>query len=477
MTEWIIPCNVTYYRLRDALVDLKIIDWHQEHNLKNAQVGDIIYIYCTKPVQSVCYKGAILAVNKKVATIDDSQYSIPPIDTMPPAPCMEIAVFREYDLGDELTLEKLHENGLKGYIQGSRRLNGTPVLDYLHKCDIMQRNVDRFVGTISDACLVDFPIAVDEGIYENKQQHNIIIPSEDDKVWAMANSKTYDIINKYCVHAHPVNGSYPKDKVFYFAPINKGGIIENIYTVKKIVVSLPIAAELEKNTQGLEAVERAGIMKYHLERMSTFGYAGDGQIPFRFYVLELFGKVEQPCIKSKIRAVKTFDISEFDFEGNVKTRKQLEIYEDENLQADIEKAFKNIKIEDIPVDYKPMPVPLSKTQTGTVYKRNRSTAIQALALADYKCEIDRNHMLFKRKNKNVDYTEAHHLIPLSAQSKFNYSLDVPANIVSLCCVCHRIIHFGEDSEKLLTKLYYERKDQLKAAGIEISLEELLDLYR
>ena len=476
MTEWIIPCNVNRYRLHDALADLKIIDWVQNRNLKNIQVGDIIYIYCSKPVQRVCYKGAVLAVNKEVSTIDDSQYSIPPSDKSLPGPFMEVAVFREYDLTGELGIKKLQQNGMGGNLMGARRVNDK-LSAYLHRCDEIQRTVDRVDGYISDVCLIDFPIAIDEGLDDEKAEQDITVPFEDDKVWAMANSKTYDIINKYCVHAHPANGSYPKDNVFYFAPINKGGVIENIYIVKKIVVSLPIATELEKNTQGLEAVERAGIMKYHLERMSTFGYAGDGQIPFRFYVLELFGKVEQPCIKSKIRSVKTFDISEFDFEGNVKTRKQLEIYEDEDLQTDIEKAFKNIKIEDIPVDYKPMPVPLSKTQTGTVYKRNRSTAIQALALADYKCEIDRNHVLFKRKNKNVDYTEAHHLIPLSAQSKFNYSLDVPANIVSLCCVCHRIIHFGEDSEKLLTKLYYERKDQLKAAGIEISLEELLDLYR
>ena len=69
------------------------------------------------------------------------------------------------------------------------------------------------------------------------------------------------------------------------------------------------------------------------------------------------------------------------------------------------------------------------------------------------------------------------MIPLSEQDNYEYSLDVPANIVSLCSNCHNQLHYGIDPVPLLTKLYEARKDELKAAGIDISLDELICLYK
>lgn len=85
--------------------------------------------------------------------------------------------------------------------------------------------------------------------------------------------------------------------------------------------------------------------------------------------------------------------------------------------------------------------------------------------------------LIIRKTNGTNYTEPHHLIPLSEQDNFEYGLDVPANIVSLCSNCHNQLHYGLAPVPLLTKLYEARKDELKAAGIEITLVELITLYK
>ena len=45
------------------------------------------------------------------------------------------------------------------------------------------------------------------------------------------------------------------------------------------------------------------------------------------------------------------------------------------------------------------------------------------------------------------YVEAHHLIPISEGKRFGYSIDIAANICSLCPNCHRSIHLGTDYEK------------------------------
>ena len=75
-----------------------------------------------------------------------------------------------------------------------------------------------------------------------------------------------------------------------------------------------------------------------------------------------------------------------------------------------------------------------------VYKRDRTTAFHALQLADFKCEISKEHKSFIRKSTNQNYTEQHHLIPMAYSDKFKVSLDVEANIVSLCSTCHNHIH-------------------------------------
>jgi len=111
-----------------------------------------------------------------------------------------------------------------------------------------------------------------------------------------------------------------------------------------------------------------------------------------------------------------------------------------------------------------------------VYNRNRTTAFHALQLADFKCEISKDHKSFIRKNTNQNYTEPHHLIPMAYSDRFKMSLDVEANIVSLCSTCHNNIHYGIGAKDLLTFLYYQRINHLRAVGLDISLEELLQMY-
>lgn len=111
-----------------------------------------------------------------------------------------------------------------------------------------------------------------------------------------------------------------------------------------------------------------------------------------------------------------------------------------------------------------------------VYPRNRSYALYALEKANHVCEVDKDHATFTRRADGLPYTEPHHLIPMSMQGRFSVSIDVPENIVSLCSNCHNEIHYGADAEKLLRKLYEDRKDELIKAGIKVSFEELLEFY-
>jgi len=111
-------------------------------------------------------------------------------------------------------------------------------------------------------------------------------------------------------------------------------------------------------------------------------------------------------------------------------------------------------------------------------KRDPLVALNAKKNSHFMCEIDSNHKTFIAASSNNNYVEAHHLIPIGFQKKFIYSLDVEANIVSLCPNCHQSIHFAkqEIKEILVSKLYKSRFERLKSCNLYIELKDLISLY-
>ena len=115
------------------------------------------------------------------------------------------------------------------------------------------------------------------------------------------------------------------------------------------------------------------------------------------------------------------------------------------------------------------------------YKYHRNPTVSAIALqkANYKCELDSSHKTFKQSNLR-NYVEGHHVIPMHAQDEFEYSIDVPENIVALCPNCHRETHLSENTEKLkiVNKLFKIIKQRnLADRKIEITLKKTLKYYQ
>ena len=73
--------------------------------------------------------------------------------------------------------------------------------------------------------------------------------------------------------------------------------------------------------------------------------------------------------------------------------------------------------------------------------------------------------------------EGHHLLPLSQQHNFTTSLDVYANIICLCPICHRLLHFGTDKDRIqaISKLYEKREFRLENSGIKITKNDAIEL--
>lgn len=124
-----------------------------------------------------------------------------------------------------------------------------------------------------------------------------------------------------------------------------------------------------------------------------------------------------------------------------------------------------------------LPIPELKYLNNKSYVRMSKYAQKALRDANYTCEIDPSHTTFITRHDH-NYMEGHHLIPMSQQSKFNYSLDVPENIISLCPTCHRALHHGDAKIiiPMLEKLWSVRKQKLIKRNIQIKLSDIKNVY-
>lgn len=125
-----------------------------------------------------------------------------------------------------------------------------------------------------------------------------------------------------------------------------------------------------------------------------------------------------------------------------------------------------------------IPIEVGQPQRVMRVEWSRSNILreQTLAFAGYSCEINRDHQSFIAEKTNKAYMEGHHVIPMSNQPKFNRSLDIYANIVCLCPICHRRIHYGVKADRvnMMQILYDMRGDRLANSGIRLSQAEFID---
>ena len=74
MTNWIISANPNKYDVIAAYQKYNLIDWTQSAKF---QVGDIVYIYVSKPFQKIMFKTEVLATDIELNdSFDDFEFWI-----------------------------------------------------------------------------------------------------------------------------------------------------------------------------------------------------------------------------------------------------------------------------------------------------------------------------------------------------------------------------------------------------------------
>lgn len=133
--------------------------------------------------------------------------------------------------------------------------------------------------------------------------------------------------------------------------------------------------------------------------------------------------------------------------------------------------------------YKNEPVAISRFDVGRRFRTNPLLGKIAIKKAYFSCEKDYRHETFISKKTHEKYMEAHHLIPVCFQKviwdKYHVNIDCVENLVSLCPTCHKAIHYGtkEVQRAIITELYARCAPKYRSIGLNISLEEILNLYK
>ena len=127
---WIFSNNPKNYDAINAFKELKIIDWGNRNNYQ-ININDIVYIYVSKPFQCIAIKTKVIKNNISINEIlkNDNKYikNYKALDNREKYVRLE---FLKFTNQSALSLENLQKNGLRGNIQGKRKISGK-LLEYI----------------------------------------------------------------------------------------------------------------------------------------------------------------------------------------------------------------------------------------------------------------------------------------------------------------------------------------------------------
>ena len=168
MTQWIIPCNINLYNVIGAFEKLRCIEWKQTN--RSISKGDEVFIYVGKPICSILYKCKVNRANFSESRIDDSEFVLKSEGlNQNYGNYMELELIEKYE-ESRFHFNVLVSNGLKGRIQGARRVNelatilNTVDLIWVEEVDNINSN-DSIIGIEKDAIV---KTRVNQSIYREK---------------------------------------------------------------------------------------------------------------------------------------------------------------------------------------------------------------------------------------------------------------------------------------------------------------------
>lgn len=219
--DWILPANVNIYNHRESFKKFGAIDWKQSAKY---EVGDRIFIYATKPLQQIKYVCEVVEVNiPRNEAIVDKEFWVneEDYDELSDKKFAKLILLKEFpDDFEPLIFSSLQEKGLKGTIQGVRRLENKGEILNLYNHIMHYANMPQIeISEISEIMNSDVTSVVVEGerkkYYTYKYERNsklrdkaIEIHGCDCKACGFDFEKKYGALGEGYIEVHHVKPLY-----------------------------------------------------------------------------------------------------------------------------------------------------------------------------------------------------------------------------------------------------------------------------
>lgn len=239
-------------------------------------------------------------------------------------------------------------------------------------------------------------------------------------VLSLPASGTYELITDTLVHAHPVKPAYNYKCTDLITFRKKGGIMERVYSVDKIIEINP---HEEVEVQGLSNIEQDRLQKYVGIRANTFLFKEP--TPYRFYLLREKYSFKTPFVLSPNHQGYTYytlqDIARkigIDSISEIDVKNEYELSEQEQKQL-LEGAKKQIVV--------------------NAYERNSEARRKCIEYYGTRCSIcgfDAGSIYGEKFERMI---HVHHIKPLK-EIGAEYVVDPIQDLVPVCPNCHMILH-------------------------------------
>lgn len=147
--NWLISANGKMYDHSKSFAHFDSIDWRQGN--ARYSIGDIVYIYCTSPIQKIRYKCRVTQINKSASEIRDDKaywFNQEEYEKSSNGLFFNLQLIEEVDSG-KLLLPVLLKNGLKAAPQGPLKL--TPQLETYISNIFLTANDEYFPETLDSS--------------------------------------------------------------------------------------------------------------------------------------------------------------------------------------------------------------------------------------------------------------------------------------------------------------------------------------
>ena len=205
--NWIISANSRMYDHSSSFEHYGSIDWRQGN--AKFEVGDVVYIYCTRPLMMLQYKCIVERINLNSSEIrDDKEYWLDDSEYYKAldGKFMTLRLLEQVS-NHHMTLKMLKENGLKAAPQGPVRIKDDKLLKHIETYFTDSYQTDFFPDILNEEGLeyegAKKTVVVNKYERSSKARENAVSHHGLDCVVCKMNfEKVYGKIGEGFIHIH-----------------------------------------------------------------------------------------------------------------------------------------------------------------------------------------------------------------------------------------------------------------------------------